>query len=78
MDKKSKNIFSSLLSPNDSIGSNPTEVFDLYSIPFYKFHYHYRKRIRHLASVPEFIPVEVNDSELPLSNSTYEKNSFWL
>jgi|GEM_PF-2918962 len=78
MSKKSKNNFSSLLSQYDSSGLTQRNFCDLHSIPFYKFQYHHRKRIQHLVSVPGFIPVEVNDSPLLLSNSTSKKDSFWL
>ena len=78
MAKKSKNTISLLLSQYDTSGLTQRKFCDLYSIPFYKFQYHYRKRLRNSTPGSGFIPVEVSQCPLTLSNSTSEKNSFWL
>jgi hypothetical protein len=78
MAKKSKNNFSSLLSLYDSSGMTQRKFCEVHNIPFHRFQYYHRKRIRNSTEASGFIPVEVKDDPLLLPSRTTEINPFWL
>ena len=78
MAKKSKNNFSPLLSLYDSSGLTQRKFCEVHNIPFHRFQYYHRKRIRNSTSASGFIPLAVKDDPLLLPIRSTEINPFWL